>query len=84
MPTLRTNNSAEYHRQRRINEPTLYRERGREYSARYREKKKKQKLEEQEKERLEKEVLEMTVEDLADLIIDNEDSDPGEPPSGVI
>jgi len=51
MPTLRTNNSAEYHRQRRINEPTLYRERGREYSARYREKKKKQELEEQEKER---------------------------------
>ena len=77
----RTNNSADYHRQRRIDEPELYRSRGREYSARYREKKKQKTLEEK---KLEDEVMELSVEDLANLIIDNEDSDPDSTPAGVI
>jgi len=77
----RTNNSAEYHKQRRIDEPELYRQRGSEYSARYREKKKQKTLEEK---KLEDEVMGMTVEDLADMMIDNPDSDPDSTPSGVI
>ncbi len=77
----RTNNSAEYHRQRRIDEPELYRSRGREYSSRYREKKKQRKLEEQ---KIEDQVMGMTVEDLAEMMIDNPDSDPDSTPAGVI
>ena len=77
----RTNNSAEYHKQRRIEEPELYRQRGREYSAKYRARLKQRRLDEQ---KIEDQVMELSVEDLANLIIDNEDSDPDSTPAGVI
>ena len=77
----RTNNSTEYHRQRRINEPELYRTRGREYSKRYRLKKKEEAVE---LKKIEDGIIGMDLDDLANLVIDNDDADPGEPPSGVI
>jgi len=77
----RTNNSAAYHKQRRIEEPELYRQRGREYSAKYRARLKQRRLDEQ---KLEDQVMELSVEDLANLIIDNEDADPDSTPAGVI
>ncbi len=77
----RTNNSTEYHRQRRINEPELYRERGREYSKRHRLKKKE---EAEHLKKLENGILDMDLDDLANLVIDNEDSDPDSTPTGVI
>ena len=87
MPTPRTNMSAEYHKQRRINEPELYRSRGKEYSARYRENKKRA-LEEEKKSHenrtIDAEIMSMTVNDLADMLIDNDDSDPDCTPSGVV
>ena len=73
--------SAEYHKQRRIAEPELYRSRGREYSRRYRLKKKEEAVE---LKKLEDGIIGMDLDDLANLVIDNDDADPGEPPSGVI
>ena len=88
MPTTpRTNNSSEYHRQRRINEPELYKARGRDYSRRFREKKKQALLQaklDEENKNIESEIINMTVDDLADLVIDNNDSDPDQTPAGVI
>jgi hypothetical protein len=87
MPTLRTNNSAEYHKKRRIAEPELYRSRGKEYSARYRENKKRA-LEEEKKlhenRTIDAEIMSMTVNDLADMLIDNDDADPDCTPVGVV
>mgnify|MGYP003628873139 FL=1 len=77
----RINMSAEYHKQRRIAEPELYRSRGREYSRRYRLKKKEEAVE---LKKLEDGIIGMDLDDLANLVIDNDDADPGEPPSGVI
>jgi len=77
----RTNNSAAYHKQRRIEEPELYRQRGREYSAKYRARLKQRRLDEQ---KIEDKVMELSVEDLANLIIDNEDADPDSTPAGII
>tara|TARA_R110002110_G_scaffold414178_1_gene643582 strand:+ start:1018 stop:1260 length:243 start_codon:yes stop_codon:yes gene_type:complete len=79
--------SAEYHKKRRIAEPELYRSRGKEYSRRYRENKKRA-LEEEKMSRenrtIDAEIMSMTVNDLADMLIDNDDSDPDSTPSGVI
>ena len=87
MPTPRTNNSSEYHKMRRINEPDLYKARGREYSARFRAKKKQallaSKLAEENK-NIEAEIINMTVDDLAELVIANDDADPDQTPAGVI
>jgi len=69
----RTNNSTEYHRQRRINEPELYRARGREYSKRYRLKKKEEAVE---LKKIEDGIIGMDLDDLANLVIDNDDSTP--------
>ena len=77
----RTNNSTEYHRLRRLAEPELYRTRGKEYSKRYRLKKKEEAVE---LKKLEDGIIGMDLDDLANLVIDNDDADPGEPPSGVI
>ena len=77
----RTNNSTEYHRQRRINEPELYRTRGREYSKRYRLKKKEEAVE---LKKIEDGIIGMDLDDLANLVIDNDDSDPDSTPVGVI
>ena len=87
MPTTRTNMSSEYHRLRRINEPDLYKARGKEYSKRFREKKKQAllaaKLAEENK-NIESEIMDLTIDDLADLVIDNDDADPDQTPAGVI
>ena len=77
----RTNNSTEYHRQRRINEPELYRTRGREYSKRYRLKKKEEAVE---LKKIEDGIIGMDLDDLANLVIDNDDSDPDSTPVGVV
>jgi len=81
MPTLRTNNSAEYHKKRRIAEPELYRSRGKEYSRRYRLKKKEEAVE---LKKIEDGIIGMDLDDLANLVIDNDDSDPDCTPVGVI
>jgi hypothetical protein len=81
MPTLRANNSTEYHKQRRIAEPELYRSRGREYSRRYRLKKKEEAVE---LKKIEDGIIGMDLDDLANLVIDNDDSDPDCTPVGVI
>ena len=75
----RTNNSTEYHRQRRINEPELYRTRGREYSKRYRLKKKEEAVE---LKKIEDGIIGMDLDDLANLVIDNDDAD--STPAGVV
>jgi hypothetical protein len=77
----RTNNSTEYHKQRRIAEPELYRSRGREYSRRYRLKKKEEAVE---LKKIEDGIIGMDLDDLANLVIDNDDSDPDCTPVGVI
>mgnify|MGYP003644657150 FL=1 len=108
---VRTNNGAEYHRQRRIADPALYRERGREYAKRHREKKKQEKLalaressgwvnedpeikvvigpildeaENQEVKRqklIDEDILQMTIEDLAEMFVDTQDADPDQTPA---
>ena len=88
---VRTNNGAEYHRQRRIADPALYRERGREYAKRHREKKKQEKLgpildeaENQEIKRqklIDEDILQMTIEDLAEMFVDTQDADPDQTPA---
>jgi len=77
----RTNNSTEYPKQRRIAEPELYRSRGREYSRRYRLKKKEEAVE---LKKIEDGIIGMDLDDLANLVIDNDDSDPDCTPVGVI
>jgi hypothetical protein len=77
----RTNMSAEYHKKRRIAEPELYRSRGREYSRRYRLKKKEEAVE---LKKIEDGIIGMDLDDLANLVIDNDDSDPDCTPVGVI
>ena len=110
---VRTNNGAEYHRQRRLADPALYRERGREYAKRHRQKKKEEKLalarescgwegeepevknvigpildeaENQEIKRqklMDDDILQMTIEDLAEMIVDTQDSDPDGTPAEI-
>ena len=77
----RTNNSTEYHRLRRLAEPELYRTRGKEYSKRYRLKKKDEAAE---LKKIEDGIIGMDLDDLANLVIDNDDSDPDSTPVGVV
>ena len=77
----RTNNSTEYHRLRRLAEPELYRTRGKEYSKRYRLKKKDEAAE---LKKIEDGIIGMDLDDLANLVIDNDDSDPDSTPAGVV
>ena len=76
----RTNNSTEYHRLRRLAEPELYRTRGKEYSKRYRLKKKDEAAE---LKKIEDGIIGMDLDDLANLVIDD-DADPDSTPVGVV